>query len=52
MTAEEILSVEKRVNEKVRANIALEEQRSIPIEEAKTAGAMMLFGENMVIRLG
>lgn len=25
-------------------------KRKIPIDEAKKAGAMMLFGENMVIR--
>lgn len=45
MTDEEIAKVEARVNEKIRENIQLEENRSIPIKEAQEAGAMMLFGE-------
>jgi len=45
MTDEEIARVERLVNEKIRENIALEEARKLPIEEAKKAGAMMLFGE-------
>ena len=45
MTTEEIQSVEHRVNEKVRENIALEERKAVPIEEAKAMGAMALFGE-------
>ncbi|MBX2814935.1 MAG: alanine--tRNA ligase, partial [Saprospiraceae bacterium] len=45
MTEEEKRRVEMMVNQKVRENIVLEEDRSIPIEEAKSAGAMMLFGE-------
>jgi alanyl-tRNA synthetase len=45
MTAEEIAKVEHIVNQKVRENIALDERRNVPIEEAKTLGAMMLFGE-------
>ncbi len=45
MTEEEIDKVERMVNEKIRENIALEEHRSIAIQEAKDAGAMMLFGE-------
>ncbi|MBK7938950.1 MAG: alanine--tRNA ligase [Lewinellaceae bacterium] len=45
MTDEEIAHVERLVNEKIRENIALDEKRSLPIEEAKKAGAMMLFGE-------
>ena len=45
MTEEEIKQVEHLVNEKVRANIRLEELRNIPIEEAKAMGAMALFGE-------
>ncbi len=45
MTAEEIREVEQIVNEKIRANIALNEKRNIPIEEAKQMGAMALFGE-------
>jgi alanyl-tRNA synthetase len=42
---EEILAIEKMVNEKIQANISLEERRSVPLAEAKTTGAMMLFGE-------
>ncbi len=45
VTDEEMNRVESLVNEKVRENIALQEERSIPIEEAKERGAMMLFGE-------
>jgi len=45
VTDEEIKQIEKIVNEKIRANIKLDEARSIPIDEAKAAGAMMLFGE-------
>jgi alanyl-tRNA synthetase len=42
---QELLEIEKMVNEKIRANIALHENRYMPIEEAKKSGAMMLFGE-------
>jgi len=45
MTKEEIAKVEQIVNQKIRENISLDERRSVPIEEAKTLGAMMLFGE-------
>lgn len=45
MTDEEIHEVERIVNQKIRANIPLEELRSIPIDEAKKMGAMALFGE-------
>jgi len=45
VTAEELVKIEKLVNEKVRENIALIERRDVPIAEAKTSGAMMLFGE-------
>ncbi len=45
MTKEEIAKVEQIVNKKIRENIVLDERRSVPIEEAKTLGAMMLFGE-------
>ncbi len=45
VTDEELAQIEQIVNEKIRANIALEEARQLPIEEAKKAGAMMLFGE-------
>ncbi len=45
LTDEEITRIERIVNEKIRQNIPLGEDRRIPIEEAKKAGAMMLFGE-------
>ncbi len=45
MTDLELVQIEKIVNEKIRQNISLEESRSLPIEEAKKSGAMMLFGE-------
>ena len=45
MTDEEIAKVENIVNQKVRENIELNEQRNVPIEKAKSMGAMALFGE-------
>ena len=45
LTDEEIQQVESIVNQKIRENIQLKEHRSIPIQDAKDAGAMMLFGE-------
>ncbi len=45
LTTDELKRVEKRVNEKIRDNIALDEKRNIPIDEAKKMGAMALFGE-------
>jgi alanyl-tRNA synthetase len=45
MTEEEIARVETLVNEKIRQNILLEEERDLPIDEARDSGAMMLFGE-------
>ncbi|WP_109829920.1 alanine--tRNA ligase [Reichenbachiella versicolor] len=45
MTDEEIAKVEKIVNSKIRENIKLNEQRNVPIEDAKKQGAMALFGE-------
>ena len=45
MTNEEIKEVENIVNQKILENIHLDEQRSVPIEEAKKMGAMALFGE-------
>jgi len=45
MTEEEIAKVEQMVNQKVRENIPLGEKRNVPIEEAKSMGAMALFGE-------
>jgi alanyl-tRNA synthetase len=45
MTEDEIKKVEELVNRKVRENIELNEQRNVPIEKAKSLGAMALFGE-------
>ncbi len=45
VTEEELAQIEARVNQKVLENIALEENRNMPIAEAKELGAMMLFGE-------
>jgi len=45
LTPEEIASVEKLVNQKIRANIPLTEFREFPIKKAVEMGAMALFGE-------
>ncbi len=45
MTREEIVKVETIVNKRIRENIELHEQRNVPIEKAKSLGAMALFGE-------
>lgn len=45
MTDEEIKQVETIVNQKIRENILLDEQRSISLSEAKELGATALFGE-------
>ncbi|PTB96608.1 alanine--tRNA ligase [Marivirga lumbricoides] len=45
MTEEELMKVEKIVNAKIRENITRQEDRDLPIEEAKAKGAMALFGE-------
>ncbi len=45
VTDEELLKVEEIVNAKIRENILLDERRSVPIAEAKSLGAMALFGE-------
>lgn len=45
LTDEELEKVEQIVNEKIRANIVLQEQRNVPIEEARKQGATALFGE-------
>lgn len=41
----ELQLIEKIVNQKIRENIPLKEDRNISIEAAQKAGAMMLFGE-------
>ncbi len=45
LTEEEIARVEHIVNAKIRENIALGEERNVPIEQAKQKGATALFGE-------
>ncbi|PRY87173.1 alanine--tRNA ligase [Mongoliibacter ruber] len=45
MTEDEIAQVELIVNAKIRENIHLNEQRNVPIEDAKAQGATALFGE-------
>ncbi len=45
ITDEELDRVERLVNEKIRENISLYEQRHVPLEKAKSLGAMALFGE-------
>ncbi len=45
VSEEELKAIERMVNDKIRENIPLEENRGVPIEEAKGLGAMMLFGE-------
>jgi alanyl-tRNA synthetase len=37
--------IEELVNEKIQQNIPLQEERDVPLEEARKKGAMMLFGE-------
>lgn len=54
---EELRQIEQLANDKVRSNIALEEHRAMPIQEARDLGAMALFGEKYgdevrVIRFG
>jgi alanyl-tRNA synthetase len=45
MSEEEIRKVEHIVNLKIRENIVLNEQRNVPIDQAKAMGAAALFGE-------
>lgn len=45
VTDEEIKEIERIVNEQIAKNIPLLEERNVPIEEAKSKGAMALFGE-------
>lgn len=42
---EQIEEIERIVNDHIRQNIVLDEKRSVPIAEAKSFGAMALFGE-------
>ncbi len=45
LTEEELASIESLVNRKIRENIPRGEKRNLPIEHARSLGAMMLFGE-------
>jgi alanyl-tRNA synthetase len=45
LTDEEIEQIERIVNQRIRQNIALDERRNVPIAQAKSMGAMALFGE-------
>jgi alanyl-tRNA synthetase len=45
VTDEELRRIEDRVNEKIRENIALDERRNVPIQQALDAGATATFGE-------
>ncbi|MFD1470375.1 alanine--tRNA ligase [Hymenobacter caeli] len=41
----QLREIEQLVNERIRRQIPLDERRNVPIAEAKTLGAMALFGE-------
>ncbi|WP_426492094.1 alanine--tRNA ligase [Hymenobacter sp. 102] len=45
VTDEQLREIEQLVNRRIRQQIPLDERRNVPIEEAKTLGAMALFGE-------
>lgn len=42
---DELQQIEHMVNARIRENIALNEQRNVPIKQAQESGAMALFGE-------
>jgi len=45
VSEEELLQVQRLVNNLIRKNIPLQEYRNIPLEEAREMGAIALFGE-------
>jgi alanyl-tRNA synthetase len=45
LTDEELYDIEELVNQEIRTNSPLEENRNLPIEDAKKIGAIALFGE-------
>lgn len=45
ITDEELVEIEKIVNQKIRQNIPLKEQRNVPYNEALNSGVTALFGE-------
>ena len=57
VTDEQLREVERMVNDLIRQDIALEEQRETPLEEARKMGAIAVFGEKYgdkvrVVRFG
>ena len=57
LSDEQVVAVEKRVNELIRSNFPLAEKRDATMDEAKAMGAMALFGEKYgdrvrVVRFG
>ena len=57
LSDEQIVAVEKRVNELIRSNFELVEKRDATMDEARSLGAMALFGEKYgervrVVRFG
>jgi alanyl-tRNA synthetase len=42
---EELMQIEQIVNQKIRANIALKEERNVPYQQALDSGVTALFGE-------
>ncbi|WP_400190839.1 alanine--tRNA ligase [Hymenobacter sp. B81] len=45
VTDDQLREVERLVNQRIRQQIPLGEERSVPLEEARSRGAMALFGE-------
>jgi alanyl-tRNA synthetase len=45
VNSKELNEIEMMVNDKIQENIQLNEERDVPIDEARERGAMMLFGE-------
>jgi alanyl-tRNA synthetase len=45
LTVDEMIQIEKMVNEQVRRNLPLAHHRDTPFEEAKKMGALMFFGD-------
>lgn len=45
ITESQLSEIEEKVNQRIQENIPLKEERDIPIDVAKTSGALMLFGE-------